>query len=284
MLATFPPPDDRWSPGSGAVPVPPPSDAWWCAFREGELLLVAGDPPALPRTPDLASLVVQRTHHVGVLDGSPVIAAEVAPGAALPEGLTGFDLRVATKALSAGAWSAAALASQILHWDRTNRFCGQCGAPTEQPDPRERAKRCTGCGHVAYPRVAPCTITLVHDGDRVLLTRQAAWPAGRYGLVAGFVEAGETLEDCVRREVMEETSVALAEVSYQGSQPWPFPHQLMVGFFARYAGGEVVLRDGELEDARWFELSALPVLPPRLSIARSLIEHFLSQRVGSERP
>lgn len=280
MLATFPSPDDRWSPGCDAVPDPPPPDAWWCAFRNGELLLVPGDPPSLPRTSEVSSLASTRTHHVGTFDGSAVLAVEVSADLALPSGLTGFDLRVATKALSAGAWSAAALASQVLHWDRTNRFCGQCGAAMEQANLRERAKRCVGCGHVVYPRVSPCTITLVHDGDRVLLTRQASWPAGRYGLVAGFVEAGETLEECVRREVMEETGVAVAEVAYQGSQPWPFPHQLMVGFFARYAGGEVALRDGELEDARWFALDALPQLPPRLSIARSLIELFLSQRGG----
>ena len=280
MLATFPPPDDRWSPGCDAVSHPPPADAWWCVFRAGELFVLQSDPPSLPRTLEVSPIAPLRLHHVGVLDGSPVLAAEVAPDAALPPGVTACDLRVATKALTASAWSAAALASQVLHWDRTNRFCGQCGATMELANPRERAKRCTGCGHMVYPRVSPCTITLVYEGSRVLLTRQASWPAGRYGLVAGFVEAGETLEECVRREVMEETGVTVTEVEYQGSQPWPFPHQLMVGFFARYAGGEVALRDGELEDARWFELDALPQLPPRLSIARSLIELFLSQRGG----
>jgi NAD+ diphosphatase len=121
-------------------------------------------------------------------------------------------------------------------------------------------------------------ICLVHDGaDRVLLARQPIWPTGRYSVLAGFVEAGESLEACVRREVGEETGLEVDAIEYQGSQPWPFPHQLMVGFFARYAGGEVVLRDGELEDARWFEPGALPTLPPRLSIARSLIEHFLQR-------
>ena len=146
-----------------------------------------------------------------------------------------------------------------------------------QPVATERARRCGACGHVVYPRVSPCIIVLVHDGPRMLLTRQASWPVGRYGLVAGFVEAGEALEACVRREVAEETGLDVDEVTYLGSQPWPFPHQLMVGFFARYAGGEVALRDGELEDARWFEAGSLPALPPRLSIARSLIEHFLQR-------
>lgn len=277
MLATFPPPDDRWSPGCDAVSDPPPPDAWWCVFRAGELFVLQSAPPSLPRTPDVPLLAPLRTHHVGTFDGSPVLAAEVAPDAALPDGVLACDLRIATKALSAGAWSAAALASQVLHWDRTNRFCGQCGATMEQANLRERAKRCTGCGHVSYPRVSPCTITLVHDGNRVLLTRQASWPAGRYGLVAGFVEPGETLEDCVRREAYEETGVTLADVAYAGSQPWPFPHQLMVGFTARHVSGDPAPRDGELEDARWFAPDALPVLPPRFSIARRMLDAFFAR-------
>ena len=284
MLATFPPPDDRFAPGCDAVPSPPPDDARWCIFRDGELLLLQRsitEAPALLDAATAASLPMLRVHNVGRLDGGVALAGEVAPDAGLPDGVVASNLRAAATLLAPSAWSAAALSSQVLHWDRTNRFCGDCGSPTAQPDPRERARRCPRCGHTAYPRVAPCVITLVHDGERLLLTRQASWPAGRYGLVAGFVEAGETLERCVRREVDEETGLAVDEVTYMGSQPWPFPHQLMVGFFARYAGGEVALRDGELEDARWFEPGALPTLPPRLSIARSLIEHFLLHGAGT---
>lgn len=278
MLATFPAPDDRWSPGCAAVPDPWPADARWCAYRDGVLVVLqrnTEDPLTLPVTSDVASLSMLHVHNLGALDGHAVLAAEVDPASALPEGLGERDLRVAASQLTAGEWSAAALASQVLYWDRTNRFCGRCGGPTAQTDPNERVRRCGACGHAVWPRVSPCTITLVHDGPRMLLTRQASWPPNRYGLVAGFVEAGETLEGCVRREVLEETGLTLGEVEYQGSQPWPFPHQLMTGFFARYDGGEVVLRDGELEDARWFEPDALPQLPPRLSIARSLIERFL---------
>lgn len=278
MLAIFPPADDRFSPGCDAVPVPLPDEAAWCAFRDGALLLLQRNnagPPSLLDAATAAGLAMLRVHHVGVLDRRAALAGEVAPGAALPEGVVSSDLRAAASVLTPAEWSAAALASQVLHWDRTSRFCGDCGSPMTQPDPRERARRCGRCGHAVHPRVSPCVIVLVHDGERMLLARQAAWPAGRYGLVAGFVEAGESLEACVRREVAEETGLDVDEVAYQGSQPWPFPHQLMAGFFARYAGGEVALRDGELEDARWFEPGALPTLPPRLSIARSLIEHFL---------
>lgn len=278
MLAIFPPPDDRFVPGSHAVPDPWPDDARWCVFREAELLVLQRDPGAPPSLLDHASvagLPMLRAHCVGRLDGHPTLVGEVAPGVELPAGVVASNLRAGAATLPSAEWTAAALASQVLHWDRTNRFCGDCGAPMTRPDPTERAKRCGQCGHVVYPRVSPCVIVLIHDGPRLLMTRQASWPAGRYGLVAGFVEAGENLEDCVRREVAEETGLAVDEITYQGSQPWPFPHQLMVGFFARYAGGEVVLRDDELEDARWFDPGALPTLPPRLSIARSLVEHFL---------
>jgi NAD+ diphosphatase len=273
MLATFPPADDRFTPGCEALPEPLPADALWCVFRQGDLLLAT--PAALLGAADVAGLTALRTHVVGRLDGRLVLAADVAPSAPLPDGVVESNLRAASATLPAADWSAAALASQVLHWDRTNRFCGDCGERMAQPDPAERAMRCTRCGHTVYPRVSPCIIVLVHDGPRLLLTRQASWPAGRYGLVAGFVEAGESLEACVRREVAEETGLAVDEIAYGGSQPWPFPHQLMVGFYARYASGEVELRDGELEDARWFDPGALPVLPPRLSIARSLIEAFL---------
>lgn len=278
MLAIFPPPDDRFSPGCDAVPDPRPADARWCVFRGADLLLSQPrqtDAPSLLDESAVAALSLLRAHHVGRIDGHPALAGEIAPGAELPEGVVASNLRAAAATLPSAEWSAAALGSQVLHWDRTNRFCGECGNRMTQPDPAERAKRCGHCGHVVYPRVSPCIIVLVHDGPRMLLTRQASWPAGRYGLVAGFVEAGESLESCVRREVAEETGLLVDEVSYQGSQPWPFPHQLMMGFVARYAGGEVVLHDGELEEARWFEPDALPTLPPRLSIARSLIEDFL---------
>lgn len=278
MLAIFPTPDERFSPGCDAVPDPLPDDALWCVYRGGDLILASAaddGPPGLLDAAAAAGLSLARAHHVGRLDGHPVLAGEAAPSAALPDGLIESNLRAASSMLRPAEWSAAALASQVLHWDRTTRFCGDCGSTMAQPDPRERARRCGQCGHVVYPRVSPCVIVLVHDGERLLLTRQASWPAGRYGLVAGFVEAGESLEGCVHREVDEETGLSVDDIAYQGSQPWPFPHQLMVGFFARYTGGEVVLRDGELEDARWFEPGALPTLPPRLSIARALIEHFL---------
>ena len=165
------------------------------------------------------------------------------------------------------------LAKQILHWERQSRRCSRCGAPTE-PITGTWGKRCTGCAAEHYPHIHPCAIVLVRRGDQLLLTRKAEWPAGRYSLVAGFLDIGESLEECAIREVMEETGIRIENVRYVGSQNWPFPAQLMAGFVADYAGGEITVDTNELEDARWFNLDALPSLPPKRSIARWIIDNF----------
>jgi NAD+ diphosphatase len=135
-------------------------------------------------------------------------------------------------------------------------------------------KRCTGCAAEHFPHIHPCAIVLVRKGNELLLTRKAEWPAGRYSLVAGFLDFGESLEECAIREVREETGIMIENVRYVGSQNWPFPAQLMAGFVADCAGGEITVDTNELEDARWFHLDALPLLPPKRSIARWIIDNF----------
>lgn len=261
------------------VLTPLPERAAWAIFRGADLVLAQDERGAsLVENPADHGLAIDHLHGLGSLDGAPAFAATVAPDAPLPEGLRAESLRAAVLLLPEAHWAMAAYGGQIEHWDRTTRFCGECGHANEaHPDPARRARRCPRCGHDWFPRVSPCMIALVYDGDRVLLTRQPTWPAGRYGLVAGFVEPGESLEDCVRREVREETGAEVDDVAYAGSQPWPFPHQLMVGFTARYVSGDVAPADGELEDARWFTRDALPHLPPRFSIARRILDAFLKR-------
>ena len=169
--------------------------------------------------------------------------------------------------------------ARALHlWHAGHRFCGRCGAPTAS----ERAghmRRCMACGRQSFPRLDPAIIVLVHDGERALLGRQASWQPGRYSTIAGFVEPGESLEDAVRREVTEETGVNAHAIAYHSSQPWPFPASLMLGFVARADRTPPELRDGELEDARWFTREQVRSgeihLPPRESISRRLIDHWL---------
>lgn len=281
MKSITAPSPDGFEPSCTRVPDVFPDDAAWVILRGDELLLTQhdGGPCALVAQPARLGLAPTAVHGLGRLDGRPAFVGVVAPETPLPDDVRAEGLRGAFMLLRDGEQAMAAYGAQIRHWDRTTRFCGECGAATKpSSDETKRARRCEPCKHDWFPRVSPCTITLVYDdAGRVLLTRQASWPANRYGLVAGFVEPGETLEDCVRRETHEETGVELAEVTYAGSQPWPFPHQLMVGFTAKHRAGDPSPRDGELEDARWFTRDALPILPPRFSIARRLLDAYLTR-------
>lgn len=170
--------------------------------------------------------------------------------------------------------SLAALGQQMLNWHKNSQFCSRCGASMDFVA-GEWGKVCHGCNSSHYPHVHPCIIVLVTRGDEVLLTRKANWIAGRYSLVAGFVEPGECLEETVAREVQEETGIEVKNIKYIGSQAWPFPSQNMMGFVAEYAGGEVVVDKTELEDARWFVRTQLPLLPSRRSIARFMLDNYL---------
>ena len=205
-------------------------------------------------------------------DGAALFAVEAADGEAT-------NLREAAFRLPAEEAALAAYASGVLNWHRSHPRCSRCGEPTEL---REAGflRVCPACGAHHHPRTDPVVIMLVLDGDRVLLGRQPSWPAGRYSALAGFVEPGESLEEAVAREVLEEAGIEVSAVRYVASQPWPFPSSLMLGFEADYAGGDAQPRDDELEDVRWFTREELTsrgdlILPPPLAIARRLIDRWL---------
>lgn len=257
-------------------------DAWWFAFRRGELLVAAEDAPAsgvIPRVPalDQFHLIARRTNFLGRLADAPVYAAELADEDEPPPGLSFLGLRSLYGLVDDEVFALAGRAAQIVEWDRTHQFCGRCGSPSEYA-PGERAKRCTNCGLLSFPRLSPAVITLVEDGERALLARNGRFVPGMYALLAGFVEPGETLEEAVAREITEEVGVDVDEIRYFGSQPWPFPHSIMIGFTARYAGGDVVVDGDEITDARWFTPWDLPErVPQRLSIARRLIDAWAAK-------
>jgi NAD+ diphosphatase len=181
---------------------------------------------------------------------------------------------------SALEFSVIGRASQVLQWSSDHRFCGRCGAPT-QLHARDMARVCGACGHQSFARLAPCIIVLVHDGDRVLLARGRQFPEGMFSTLAGFVEPGETLEQAVAREVCEEVGVRVADIRYIESQDWPFPHQLMVGFWARYDGGEIVLDPAEIAEAAWWPVDALPKIPPTQSISARLIRRYVTSKLAA---
>lgn len=167
-------------------------------------------------------------------------------------------------------------AAQLLDWERDHRFCGRCGEQMRL-DTQERAMRCGPCGTVNFPRIAPCVIVLVTRGEELLLARNANFPGPMYSTLAGFIEAGETVEQTLVREVREEVGIEVARPRYFQSQSWPFPNQLMLGFFADYAGGEIVCDQREIADAQWFHYRELPMIPPPSSVAGQLIRHYTSQ-------
>ncbi|MEQ3638262.1 MAG: NAD(+) diphosphatase [Alteromonas sp.] len=174
------------------------------------------------------------------------------------------------------AFSVLGRAWQYIHFLRTHRFCGQCGAEMERVN-WEMAMQCHRCKHRTYPRVSPCIIVAIHDKEKLLLAKGIRHKeANMYSTLAGFVESGESLEEAVHREVFEEVGVKVKNLRYFNSQPWPFPHSLMVGFIAEYDGGDIVCQENEIDDAQWFDVDALPNIPPNVSIAGQLIAETLS--------
>ncbi len=193
----------------------------------------------------------------------------------VPEGFRLDGLRVAYHSLPEADFRAAGTARQKVQFRRRTRFCAGCATPVEPDDVHEHALRCTGCGRLHFAPVSPAVIVLVQRGREALLARSPRFHEGVYSTLAGFVEPGESLEECVHREILEEVGVRVTDLRYFGSQPHPFPHSLMVGFVADWLEGDIRIDEDEIEDARWFGPTDLPTLPHPMSIARALIEDFV---------
>jgi NAD+ diphosphatase len=253
-----------------------PADTAWCfAFAEGQLLLPESHEALLPVTLFEAEV----RHYLGRLGGLDAWAMRLS---AVPSGWRPVPLRTAMMAMPATLMEVTARAAQLLEWDRTHRHCSVCGTATELVA-HERARRCPACSHLSYPRVTPAMMALVWRPGEILLARSPRFAPGVYSALAGFVEAGETLEQCVAREVAEEVGVRVSDLRFYGSQSWPFPHSLMLAFTARWAGGDIVAQADEIEDARWYPVDALPGLPPPFSIAGHLIRDTVEAlRAGRE--
>lgn len=221
-------------------------------------------------------------HSIGTLGGEAHLAVALDddfPVDRLPPGWQAAGLRQWFGMLDEPTLSLAMRAVQIVDWDRLNRYCGACGTPTEQQS-NERSRRCPHCGLVVYPRISPAMMVLVTRGRQLLLGRGVNFGPRMYSALAGFLEAGESVEDAVRREVREEVGIEVDRLRYFGSQSWPFPNSLMIAFRAEYVSGELQPDPAELVDARWFDPEDLPRLPGRFSIARELIESALLELRG----
>jgi NAD+ diphosphatase len=212
--------------------------------------------------------------HLGLLDGVACFARALGDGDAAPPGTEAIPLRQLFGALPDEDFAIAGRALGLNAWDRDHRFCGRCGAPTEA-SLAERVRACTRCGFHSYPRLSPAIIALVERDGRALLARNARVNMPFFTTLAGFVEVGETLEHAVGREIREEAGVEIRDIRYFGSQPWPFTGSLMIGFTANWASGEIVADESEILEPGWFAPDELPAIPPKLSIARELIDDFV---------
>lgn len=257
----------------------------WALVHCGQRFLCNAEGALFPRDGLAGRLpTVLAEHGIGHFSGQPLFVLEVAEAVdGLAPGCFWKGLRQFMLEEDFATFRMLGYAAQVGTWARQHRFCGSCGGPL-QPLPGERAMACPGCALHYYPRLSPSIIVLVSRGGEILLARSPRFAAGVYSTLAGFVEPGESIEECVQREVREEVALEVANLRYIASQSWPFPHSLMLGFHADYAGGEIVPQPEEIEDARWFCPRDLPQLPPRGSIARYLIELHLARCSGSADP
>lgn len=249
-------------------------EIYWFIFA-GDQLLVSSDTKELPFHHQFSLL---RSLYIGTLEDRNLFACDVIEGSLAPEGWIWVRLRDLHSILNADHYSIAGRAMQLIEWDRTHTYCGCCGSLTFVRE-KERCRECSSCGHLAYPKIAPVIMVLVTKGKEILLARSPHFPEKMYSVLAGFVDPGETLEQCVEREVFEEVGVKVKNIRYFDSQSWPFSRSLMIGYICDWEEGEICIDPLEIESAAWFDQDHLPDIPTSLSLARSLIDHYLLKQL-----
>jgi NAD+ diphosphatase len=257
---------------------PQTSDAWWFIYSGYRLLVQAsGNIVTIPLTdnPHKLGIEIERRLYLGELQGKACYAA----AGSIQNNLAGYnfaELRSLFSSLESGLFEVALLGVHLVEWDNTYQFCCRCR--TELVARHDvRAKECPECGRLEFPRLSPAIIVLIEKDDTLLLARSPRFAGEFFSVLAGFVEPGESLEAAVHREVMEETGIAVKNVNYFGSQPWPFPDSLMIGFTAQYESGDIRVDGQEIIEAGWFRADNLPKVPGKLSIARKLIDWFVEK-------
>ncbi|MEN9461778.1 MAG: hypothetical protein RIS84_1798 [Pseudomonadota bacterium] len=257
----------------------PETNAYYWLVLQDKWVINPGSAEKLPlRGAILGTQLIQIHQQVfGTWRGQPCYLVELAEDSVLSKDLETKGLRALTYSLSEEVFALTGRAAQLLFWEKTHQFCSRCGAPVKL-HPKERAKHCSACQMIFYPKITPAMIVLVQRGDQILLSRSPHFAQGLYSVQAGFVEVGESVEETVVREIREEVGLEIKNVRYFGSQAWPFPSSLMLGFTAEYAWGELRPHPVEIEDARWCNIHDLPaLLPSKLSIASRLIKSFIEQ-------
>lgn len=252
----------------------PDGSGYWIMIHGGEIALIEDDGSLILPSGELsAGISSTDILYIGQWQKQPCRVVTIDHPSELPESFHLHGMASPLLQTSIELLSLFGLARQISHWHENSRFCASCGQQ-QQWLAGEWGKICKHCSRHHFPHIHPCVIVVVRRPGEILMARKADWPEGRYSLVAGFLDMGECLEEAVAREVKEETGLQVENIRYIGSQSWPFPSQLMTGFTADYAGGEIVIEEAELEDVRWFPVDDLPVLPPNRSISRYLIDNY----------
>lgn len=254
-----------------------PMMSWWIVFYQDQLLLKKqNDRFSIPcsEQPPVCIPVGTTIHPICTLDGYPCKAVAIdCPTVEAEDEYILTGLRTSYDLIPLKQYQMAGKAAEILHWDRNSRFCPVCGTKMEQKE--DIMKKCPQCGNEIYPSISTAVLVLLRKEDRLLLVHARNFKGTFNSLVAGFLETGETLEECVAREVKEETGLDVKNITYFGNQPWPYPSGLMVGFIADYAGGELILQDEELSSGAFYTRDNLPELPRKLSLARKMIDWWI---------
>ncbi|MGB3212168.1 MAG: NAD(+) diphosphatase [Desulforhopalus sp.] len=249
----------------------------WFIFQDEKLLVnitADGRKNICTDSPKQLGITPIFSQFLGLYGETHCFVAEVKDRTAPPRGTQFRGLRSLFGAVGDDLFILAGRAVQILHWHREHQYCGKCGTAMQNRD-SEVAKICPACSFVSFPRLSPAVIMSITRKGHILLARGERFPPGMYSTLAGFVEPGETLEEAVKREVREEVNIRIGNIRYIASQPWPFPHSIMIGFSATYVDGEIEIDNNEIEDARWFSVRDLPTLPSKITIARLLIDTFI---------
>lgn len=265
FISSFIPPEDYSEP------------AYWFVFQQYNLMVeTTGDETVVPKARDLEEIGLKPVDpiYLGRLNQTHCYSVELPATASWPESANFVDLRRLHGIMNPYFLKAAVTAIQVLGWDQTFQYCGRCGTRTENKA-NERAKICPSCGLINFPRLSPAIMAAVTKGDQILLANGRGFPESFFSVLAGFVEPGETLEECIAREVREEVGIEIQNIHYFGSQPWPFPNSLMIAFTAEYKSGDINIDGKEINSADWFSAENLPFRPDsRISISGRLIDWF----------
>ena len=257
-------------------------DARWFLFKEDKLLVKLVDNQVIIHDDadlKLLGLALKNQYYLGIWEQQACYTAEIASDRSLPSSYLFQGLWQLITQINEATFTLAGRGYCLIHWARTSQYCGRCGTQNQEKLD-ERAKQCPNCGFITYPRISPAVIVAIIKDNQILMARNKSFKTNYYSVISGFVEPGETLEECVKREIKEEVGIEVKNIQYFGSQPWAFPDSLMVGFVAEYAGGEIKIDNEEILEARWFTPENLPSLAAKSTIARRLIDWFINEKLN----